>query len=134
MKKQIKNVTAYHTGLKSAVFVDVREKDELERVAYDMPNVVNIPLSQFEHRFHLLSKDAELIIVCRTGRRSGTVTDFLENKSYFNAQNLIGGIIQWEEDGFPVIRTEDKGLYESTPGAHPAFQLFIDRVKKVVKF
>jgi rhodanese-related sulfurtransferase len=133
MKREIKNKKAYDAGLSSSVFVDVREKDELERVSYDMPNVINIPLSQFEHRFHLLSKEADLIIVCRTGRRSGTVTDFLEDKGYSKAQNLVGGIIKWEEDGLPVIRTEEIGIYENTPEAHPAFNDFIDRVKKVVK-
>lgn len=134
MKNEIVNRKAYSAGLGTAVFVDVREKDELERVSYKMPNVVNIPLSQFEHRFHLLSKDADLIIVCRTGRRSGTVTDFLANKGYIKVHNLLGGIIQWEEDGLPVDRSEEVGLYESNPEAHPAFQEFIERIKKVVDF
>lgn len=134
MKSEIENKKAYPIALSSAVFVDVREKDELERVSYDMPNVVNIPLSQFEHRFHLLSKEANLIIVCRTGRRSGIVTTFLQNKGYTRVQNLLGGIIQWEEDALPVIRTEEKGIYESAPEAHPAFDNFIERVKKIITF
>lgn len=132
MKREIKNREAYKLGQLHSVFVDVREKEELERVSYDMTNVVNIPLSQFEHRFHLLSKEADLIIVCRTGRRSGIVTEFLENRGYPNARNLLGGIVQWEEDGLPVKRTEEKGLYESRPEAHPAFNNFLDRIKDIV--
>lgn len=130
--REIGNREAYKAGQQSAVFVDVREKDELERVSYDMPNVVNIPLSQFEHRFHLLSKEADLVIVCRTGRRSGIVTEFLENRGYPRVRNLLGGIVQWEEDGLPVIRTEEKGLYEIRPEAHPAFHEFLARVKNVI--
>lgn len=134
MKREIKNRQAFKSGLENSVFVDVREKDELERVSYDMPNVVNIPLSQFEHRFHLLSKEADLIIVCRTGRRSGIVTEFLHNKGYTTVRNLLGGVVQWEDDGLPVIRTEEKGLYERRPEAHPAFHNFLERVKNIVDF
>ncbi|MCB0497647.1 MAG: rhodanese-like domain-containing protein [Cyclobacteriaceae bacterium] len=134
MKLEIYNRDAYKSGLTDSVFVDVREKDELERVSYDMPNVVNIPLSQFEHRFHLLSKEADLIIVCRTGRRSGIVTEFLNNKGYTKVRNLLGGIVQWEDDGLPVIRTEEKGLYERRPEAHPAFHNFLERIKNVIDF
>ena len=133
MKREISNTDAFKLGQKNSVFVDVREKEELDRIAYSVTNVINIPLSQFEHRFHLLSKEADLIIVCRTGRRSGLVTDFLANRGYPHARNLIGGIIQWEEEGFPVIRNEEKGLYESTPEAHPAFFSFIKRIKNVIK-
>lgn len=134
MKREITNSEAYALGKSNSVFVDVREKDELERVSYDMPNVVNIPLSQFEHRFHLLSREADLIIVCRTGRRSGLVTEFLANRGYPHARNLLGGIIQWEDDGLPVIRSEEKGLYESSPEAHPAFHNFLNRVKDLIDF
>ncbi|MCB0504574.1 MAG: rhodanese-like domain-containing protein [Cyclobacteriaceae bacterium] len=134
MKLEVNNRQAYRLGLVSSVFVDVREKDELERVSYDMPNVVNIPLSQFEHRFHLLSKEADLIVVCRTGRRSGIVTEFLHNKGYTNVRNLLGGIVQWEDDGLPVTRTEEKGLYERRPEAHPAFHDFLERIKSIIDF
>lgn len=133
MKNEINNQKAFNDGKLASVFVDVREKDELERVSYDMPNVVNVPLSQFEHRYHLLSKEANLIIVCRTGRRSGIVTEFLLNKGYAKVHNLLGGIVDWEEDGLPVVRTADKGIYESTPEAHPAFNSFISRIEKVVE-
>jgi len=133
MKREISNTDAFKLSTKNSVFVDVREKDELERIAYNVTNVINIPLSQFEHRFHLLSKEADLIIVCRTGRRSGLVTDFLSNRGYSHARNLIGGIIQWEEEGLPVIRNEEKGLYESAPEAHPAFFSFLKRIKNIIK-
>jgi len=132
MKREITNIDAFDLAKRNSVFVDVREKEELHIVAYDVVNVVNIPLSQFEHRFHLLSKKADLIIVCRTGRRSDTVTEFLANRGYPHARNLLGGIIQWEEDGFPVIRNEAKGLYESAPEANPAFFSFLKRIKNVI--
>jgi rhodanese-related sulfurtransferase len=33
-----------------ALFVDVREKDEVAQVDSDVPNVINIPLSEFDER------------------------------------------------------------------------------------
>jgi rhodanese-related sulfurtransferase len=36
---------------RGALLVDVRERDEVEQLAYDVPNIVNIPLSEFEIRY-----------------------------------------------------------------------------------
>jgi rhodanese-related sulfurtransferase len=39
--------------------------------------------------------------VCRSGRRSEQVADYL-NQSGFTAHSLTGGIQQWAEDGLPL--------------------------------
>jgi rhodanese-related sulfurtransferase len=32
---------------KGALLVDVREKDEVEQLVYDVPTIINIPLNEF---------------------------------------------------------------------------------------
>lgn len=39
-------------GKSAELLVDVHEKDEVAELAYDIPNIINIPLSIFEDRFN----------------------------------------------------------------------------------
>jgi len=87
-----------------ALLVDVREKDEVEQLAYDVPNIINIPLSVFEERFHEVPKDKEVVIVCRGGGRSLKAAGFLISNGYGKdkAVNMQHGIIGWVQKGFPI--------------------------------
>ena len=84
------------------MLVDVRERDEVLEAAYDVPNVLNIPLSEFEERFTEIPTDKEVIMVCRSGGRSLKATYFLVNHGYKNVVNMQHGILRWAEKGFPI--------------------------------
>jgi rhodanese-related sulfurtransferase len=45
-----------------------------------------------------------VIVTCRSGNRSGQVTQFLKANGFEDVHNMSGGIIAWEEAGFPVER------------------------------
>ncbi|MDZ7650912.1 MAG: rhodanese-like domain-containing protein [Cytophagales bacterium] len=85
-----------------ALLVDVRERDEVAQLAYDVPNIVNIPLSEFEARYQELPKDGELVMVCRGGGRSLKATYYLMNMGYENVVNMQHGIARWVQKGFPT--------------------------------
>ncbi|MEP7109620.1 MAG: rhodanese-like domain-containing protein [Ferruginibacter sp.] len=87
---------------RGAILVDVREKDEVEQLAYNVPNIVNIPLSEFETRFKELPLDKELVMVCRGGGRSLRAAGFLINNGYdpLKVANMQHGIIRWVQKGF----------------------------------
>lgn len=42
-------------------------------------------------------RDAELIVYCRSGNRSGQACLLLETMGFKNAKNLVGGMLNWEE-------------------------------------
>ncbi|MBK7819028.1 MAG: hypothetical protein IPJ60_16950 [Sphingobacteriaceae bacterium] len=46
--KEISLFNALEYVKNGALFVDVREKEEVDQLAYDVPNIINIPLSVFE--------------------------------------------------------------------------------------
>ncbi|MEK4404845.1 rhodanese-like domain-containing protein [Sporosarcina sp. FSL K6-6792] len=73
--------------------IDVREVEEV--AAGKIPNAVNIPLGLLEFRMNEMDKDAEYIMVCRSGGRSGSATQFLENYGY-KAVNMVGGMLDWD--------------------------------------
>jgi len=87
-----------------ALLVDVREKDEVDELAYDVPNIVNIPLSEFEERFNEIPKDKEVVIVCKSGRRSLRAAGFIINHGYDATKlvNMQHGIVRWATKGFPT--------------------------------
>lgn len=85
-----------------ALLVDVREYDEVAQLAYDVPNIVNIPLSEFEERYQELPKDRELVMVCGGGGRSLKATYYLINQGFENVVNMQHGITRWAQRGFPT--------------------------------
>ena len=49
--KEICPTTTQEWVKRGALLVDVREKDEVAELAYDVHNIVNIPLSEFEDHY-----------------------------------------------------------------------------------
>ena len=86
-----------------ALLVDVREQSEIEALAFDVPDLVVMPLSEFEQRYNELPRDRELVIVCQGGGRSLKATYFLMYQGYSRVSNMSGGMIKWASKGFPVI-------------------------------
>jgi len=86
-----------------AVLVDVREVNEVEQLAFDVPNIINLPLSVFEEYFAELPRDKELVIVCKSGVRSLRAAGFLVNHGFDKVVNMKHGFVRWAEKDFPTI-------------------------------
>jgi rhodanese-related sulfurtransferase len=76
-----------------AVFVDVRNPPELNE-GY-APNAVNIPLPELKQRMGELAKDKDLLIYCRSGRRSDAATRILMEQGYDRVYNVLGGYLAY---------------------------------------
>lgn len=100
--KEICPTTTQEWVKRGALLVDVREKEEVEQLAYDVPNIINIPLSVFEDRFNEIPKDKEVVVVCKSGGRSLRAAGFLMNHGYTNVVNMEHGMIRWATKGFPT--------------------------------
>ncbi len=76
-------------------FVDVREQSE-----YDQANLGAelVPMSTIQQNIDKINKDKEVVIMCRSGNRSGKVVMFLEQQGFDNLYNLEGGILAWKEE------------------------------------
>lgn len=63
-----------------------------------------IPVQELQSRLKELEpyKDKTVIAYCRTGNRSGVAAQFLERMGY-RVFNLLGGIVQWQAEGLPVV-------------------------------
>ena len=85
-----------------ALLIDVREADEVLALSFDVPNIINIPLSQFENYYTDIPTDQNLVIVCKDGTRSLRAAGFLVNHGYDKVVNMQHGMIRWLQKGFPV--------------------------------
>jgi len=80
------------------VVLDVRTESELSGPLGKLDGVINIPIQELDARYMELEeyKDQEIEVICRTGNRSGTATQFLREKG-FNAKNVLGGMTEYRE-------------------------------------
>lgn len=95
--------------------VDVRERDEITQLAFDVPNLIIMPLSELEQRYAELPTDKPLILACRQGVRSLKATYFLMHKGYSNVTNMKFGIERWVVKGFPI--QGDPGALATMPSS-----------------
>lgn len=98
-----------------ALLVDVRESNEVQELGYNVPNILHIPLSEFEDRFTEIPKDKDVVLVCRSGARSLKATYFLMNHGWTHVFNMQDGIIRWVQKGFP-INGNTQSVSESATG------------------
>ena len=90
-QQQIKN---------GARLIDVREPNEYQEVHAEGAQLM--PLSEFETRYSELPKDQPLVMICRSGARSGRAAQYLLDNGYSNVSNLTGGTLAWQEAGLPT--------------------------------
>lgn len=55
-----------------------------------------IPIQELALRLHEIHTDTRIVVYCRSGNRSQTAVDLLEDAGIENAQNLIGGMMAWQ--------------------------------------
>ncbi|PWH17619.1 MAG: rhodanese-like domain-containing protein [Anaerolineae bacterium] len=85
-----------------AFFLDVREIEEWNE--YHAPNTTLIPLGQLAARINEIpvSKDAPIVVVCRSGNRSDEGRDILKRAGFTNVTSMDGGLKTWRDLGYPI--------------------------------
>jgi rhodanese-related sulfurtransferase len=89
-----------HRKLESAqaILVDVREEDEWK--AGRVPTAVHIPLGELSQEAGALPREKEILLICRSGRRSSAAASNLAERG-FRTTNVEGGARAWTEEGLP---------------------------------
>ena len=78
------------------VLIDVREESEFEEVNL---NGHLIPMGDVVDRIHEIPKDKQVVVHCRSGKRSASVIHVLETQfGYTNLYNLRGGIMAYIDE------------------------------------
>ncbi len=77
------------------VLLDIREEWELAIARLE--GVTHIPMGQLPDRLAELDREADIVVMCRSGGRSATVVRFLQHQGFSRVRNLAGGIAAWGE-------------------------------------
>lgn len=80
--------------------IDVRQPQEVASGA--IAGVENIPMVSIPMRVNEISDNKQVILVCRSGARSGQCTAWLMQNGKNNVHNLRGGMIAWANSGLDV--------------------------------
>jgi rhodanese-related sulfurtransferase len=82
------------------IVLDVRELSEYCDDTGHIPGAVNYPWTSgvLQNRFNELSLDEEIVVVCRSGSRSNSAADFLDEKGFTSVYDMEGGMTAWDWD------------------------------------
>lgn len=80
--------------------IDIREARELS--TGHVPGARHIPMATIPARLHELPRDKQVVMVCRSGARSGQACAWLMQQGFDNVVNLRGGMMAWHSCGLSL--------------------------------
>ncbi len=86
--------------------VDVREQDEYSGELGHIPGAELVPLATVPAKARSWNPDDELVVVCRSGGRSGSAARQLVQMGFTRVMNLRGGMTAYCAAKLPVAHTE----------------------------
>jgi len=84
--------------------VDVREPLEFTGELGHIPGAELVPLATLDRHFGGWDKNAEIIVICRSGARSSGAAETLARAGFRRVMNLAGGMIAYNAAQLPVVR------------------------------
>jgi rhodanese-related sulfurtransferase len=96
----VKEASELQAGGNGALIIDVREPNEF--AAGRIEGAVLVPLGQLANRYPELPRDRQLLMLCRSGGRSASATQFLAGQGFDDVANVDGGMIAWHNAGLPM--------------------------------
>ena len=84
--------------------VDVREPSEFEGELGHIAGAELVPLGTLPDAARGWPRDAEIVVVCRSGARSGRAAGILGGLGFQRVVNMTGGMSSWNAAGLPVQR------------------------------
>jgi len=84
------------------VLLDVRDSHELFISDIDTEKV-NIPFEDLKSKLHEISRESEIIAMCRSGNSSSDACKLLTAEGFANVASLKGGINEWASNIDPTL-------------------------------
>lgn len=83
------------------LLVDVRNDDEVARGV--IAGAMHIQLATLPLQYDKLTKADFVVFYCHSGVRSAHAADFAVAKGVKGVHNLVGGVVAWDQAGYPLI-------------------------------
>ncbi len=94
----VEELKAKFDNKEEIILLDVREP--IEHQSFNLGGTL-IPLGHLINKIDDFEefKDKEVIVYCRSGKRSATAKSFMIQKGFTNVRNLEGGVLDWIDKG-----------------------------------
>jgi rhodanese-related sulfurtransferase len=102
--RDISPAAAYQARGK-ALLIDVREPSEFNAELGHIAGSELVPLGTIGHHVERWDKAADLILICRSGARSGRAAETLARAGFTRVMNMAGGMLAYNAANLPVERT-----------------------------
>jgi rhodanese-related sulfurtransferase len=111
-------VRHHHCNLR---IVDVREEHELRGELGHLAGSRWVPLRSLARESEGWDPSEAIVLVDRSGRRSGRAAAYLAERGFERAASMTGGILAWVQAGFPTTQVRDYAptRLAEAPRRHP---------------
>lgn len=96
-----------HRHLDRFTLVDVREPEEFVGELGHIPGALLVPVGTVASRREAFPTDRPVLLICRSGARSGRAAAWLHQVQGGDYYNLAGGMLSWNDANLPVTREPD---------------------------
>jgi adenylyltransferase/sulfurtransferase len=83
--------------------IDVREPFEWKIASLQEFGARLIPLGTLVEQLSTLDPDAEIVVYCRSGARSASAVQYMQEHGFSRVWNLSGGLVNWAEQIDPAL-------------------------------
>ena len=82
------------------IFLDVRSPGEFAKA--HIAGAILIPIKMLTSRLHEIPQNTGIYVYCHSGGRSAKASAILAKAGYSNIINVQGGIVAWQNSGYPT--------------------------------
>lgn len=91
-------------GSPDLVILDVRTDEEFTAGHIEGAENIDVKSESFKDDVGKLDKSKSYIVHCRTGRRSETAVQIMEDMGFTDIYWMQDGIVGWQDAGYPVTK------------------------------
>lgn len=105
------------------IILDVRNQDEYNEG--HLGKALLIPVDELGERIDELNENKPIIVYCRSGVRSSIAASILIENGFTQVYDM-GGILDWQEEGFPIIVEERAVSAIELITVDEAYEIFLE--------
>ena len=83
--------------------VDVREPEELVGPLGKIEDAQAVPLRTVPDAARGWGRDEAVVVLCRSGARSGQAASYLTQQGFTQVASMAGGMLEWNAFDLPVV-------------------------------
>ncbi len=97
-----------NAGIEDVHWIDVRTSREIAEGSIAGAIKIDFKKSDFQQKILELDTTKTYYVYCRSGRRSDKARNFMVNHGFRDVYNVKGGILEWKNAGYPLVKEAEK--------------------------